>query len=131
MGGQWDVIEYVRSQIGGRGSSVAKVYRDNEEVERKGTSPAVIFAVKSLRELMYRPGKGTWFSRRLRVQPSGDGWEVFYNYYDRPLWELGVPSADTYVQELHLFPRDEEHIPDWFREEMKGATWTPDSGEHG
>ena len=124
---QWDAMEYVRSQIGGRGSSLAKVYVDGKEIDRKGTTPAVIFAVKRLRELMYLPGKGTWFSMRLRVEPTGDGWEASYNYNDRPHWELGEPSADSYAQELYLYPRDEEHIPDWFKEEMRGSTWTPGS----
>ncbi|WP_043806250.1 DUF6507 family protein [Paenarthrobacter aurescens] len=57
----------------------------------------------------------------------GDGWEASYNYDEKPVWEFGDPVNDTYAQELYLFPRDEEHIPDWFEEEMKGATWTPDS----
>ncbi|MFJ6535525.1 hypothetical protein ACIQH5_04790 [Paenarthrobacter sp. NPDC091711] len=64
---------------------------------------------------------------RLIVTPTGDDWEASYNYDDRPHWELGEPSADTYAQELHLFPRDEEHIPDWFKEEMRGSIWTPGS----
>ncbi|UKA48883.1 hypothetical protein LFT48_15750 [Arthrobacter sp. FW305-123] len=64
----------------------------------------------------------------LKVTPKGDGWEASYNYDEKPVWELGEPDNDTYAQELYLFPRDEEHITDWFKEEMKGATWTPDSG---
>ncbi|MFE4194847.1 hypothetical protein ACFRJ9_03195 [Paenarthrobacter sp. NPDC056912] len=127
VGEEWDVLEYVRSQTGGRGRSVAKVYLNGEEVDRKGTSSAVIIAVKMLRNLMYAPGKGAWFSMSLRVTPEGDGWEADYNYTDKPIWELGEPSADSYAQELYLYPRDEEHIPDWFKEEMKGATWTPGS----
>jgi len=76
---------------------------------------------------MYTPGKGTWFSMTLKVTPKGDGWEAGYNYTEKPVWGLGEPVNDTYAQELYLFPRDEEHIPDWFKEEMKGATWTPNS----
>jgi hypothetical protein len=27
-------------------------------------------------------------------------------------------------QELYVYPRDEEHTPDWFRDELKTAVWT-------
>ncbi len=76
---------------------------------------------------MYKPGKGAWLSMTLKHHPKGDGWEADYNYTEKPVWELGDPVDDTYAQELYLFPRDEEHIPDWFKEEMRGSTWTPGS----
>ncbi|UKA48881.1 hypothetical protein LFT48_15740 [Arthrobacter sp. FW305-123] len=96
-------------------------------MERKRADTSVLLAAKKLREVMYEPGKGTWFSMTLKVTPKGDGWEADYNYTEKPVWELGEPVNDTYAQELYLFPRDEDHIPDWFKEEMKGATWTPNS----
>jgi len=124
---QWDEFVYVRSEIGSRGSSIAKVYGAGKELERKRADTSVLLAAKKLREVMYEPGKGTWFSMTLKVTPKGDGWEADYNYTEKPVWELGEPVNDTYAQELYLFPRDEDHIPDWFKEEMKGATWTPGS----
>ncbi|MBP2264796.1 hypothetical protein J3A64_000260 [Pseudarthrobacter sp. PvP004] len=124
---QWDEFAYVRSEIGSRASSIARAYLAGAEVKRIHVDNNVLIAARTLREVLYRPGKGTWLSITLKVTPKGDGWEASYNYDDRPHWELGEPSADTYAQELYLFPRDEEHIPDWFKEEMKGATWTPDS----
>lgn len=54
--------------------------------------------------------------------PAG---ETTYNYTEKLVWELGEPSGDDYAQELFVFPRDEDHIPDWFREGLKDATWTP------
>ncbi|WP_043470544.1 hypothetical protein [Arthrobacter sp. Rue61a] len=124
---EWDTFAYVRSEVGGTASAIAKAYLDGAEIKRKHIDKSVVIAARTLRELMYRPGKGTWFSMTLSITPAGDGWEASYNYTEKPLWELGDPVNDTFAQELYLFPRDEEHIPDWFKEEMKGATWTPDS----
>ena len=124
---EWDIVEYVVRETGSRGSSGARVYLRDQEVDRIRPVDGWLIAALKLRELLYRQGKGAWLSMSLRITPEGEGWEVSYNYYDKPLWELGEPSADSYAQELYLYPRDEDHIPDWFREEMKGATWTPES----
>ncbi len=124
---EWDKFVYVRCEIGSRGSDIGKAYLSGQEVKRRHTDDATLVAAKKLREVMYEPGKGTWFSMTIKITPKGDGWEADYNYTDKPVWELGEPVNDTYAQELYLFPRDEEHIPDWFKEAMQGATWTPGS----
>ncbi|MFJ4030072.1 hypothetical protein ACIPWF_22260 [Paenarthrobacter sp. NPDC089989] len=126
---EWDIVEYVVRETGSRGSSGVKVYLHGQEVDRIRPEDAWLIAALKLREVLYRPQKGTWLSMSIQITPKGGGWEVFYNYYDKPNWDLGEPSADSYAQELYLFPRDDEHIPDWFREEMKGATWTPEPDE--
>ncbi|WP_024817733.1 hypothetical protein [Arthrobacter sp. 31Y] len=123
---QWDEFAYVRSEIGSRAGSIARAYVAGAEVKRIHVDNNVLIAARTLRDVMYRPNRGTWFSMTLKVTPKGDSWEADYNYTEKPVWELGEPVTDTYAQELYLFPRDEEHIPDWFKEEMKGATWTPE-----
>lgn len=120
----WDSITYVRNETGGVSSSIAKIYRGGE-MKRAGAADEVHFAAEKLREVMYQPGKGAWLSMTLTVTPAGDGWETTYNYTKKPVWELGEPSANAYAQELYVFPRDGEHIPDWFKEELKDATWQP------
>ncbi|MFE4194850.1 hypothetical protein ACFRJ9_03210 [Paenarthrobacter sp. NPDC056912] len=127
QGIQWDEFAYVRSEIGSRASSIARAYLAGAEVKRMHVDNNVLIAARTLREGMYHPNRGTWFSMTLKVTPAGNGWEADYNYTEKPVWELGEPVNDTYAQELYLFPRDEEHIPDWFKEEMKGAPWTPGS----
>ena len=124
---EWDSLVYAHNQIGGRGSSITKIYNHGELVKRASFADEILFTVDDLREVMYRPGQGTWISMTLKVTPKGDGWEADYNFMEKPVWELGEPVNDSYAQELYLYPRDEDHIPDWFREEMKGATWTPES----
>ncbi len=123
----WDSLVYVHNQIGGLGSSITKIFHQGAVIDRRSIVKEVAFTVDDLREAMYKPGKGSWLSMTLTVTPAGNGWEADYNYTEKPVWELGEPVNDTYAQELYLFPRDEEHIPDWFKEAMKGATWTPDS----
>jgi hypothetical protein len=121
---EWDRITYVRNQTGGRGSEIAFIH-SGTGVKRAGTSDEIMFAAEDLRKAMCQPGKGAWFSMTLTITPAGDGWESTYNYTEKPVWELGEPSGDDYAQELYVYPRDEEHFPDWFREELKTATWTP------
>ncbi|MFE4194848.1 hypothetical protein ACFRJ9_03200 [Paenarthrobacter sp. NPDC056912] len=123
----WDSFVYVHNHIGGRGSSIAKIYHQSQLIGRESISSEVLFTVMDLRELMYKSGVGTWISMTLTITSGGNGWEADYNYTEKPVWELGEPVNDTYAQELYLYPRDEEHIPEWFKEEMKGATWTPGS----
>ncbi|MFF2844504.1 hypothetical protein [Paenarthrobacter sp. NPDC057981] len=121
----WDKLTYVRMETGGTGGYTTVIYNSGQEIGRMDTEDEVLFAAKRLRQAMYLPGKGTWLSMTLSITPAGDGWECTFEYYDKPAWELGDPGSDSYARELYLFPRDEEHIPDWFKEEMKGATWTP------
>ena len=123
----WDKLTNVRMQTGGTGGGVAIVYRDGREIGRRSVTDEMLFAAKRLRKAMYAPGKGAWFSMTLSITPAGDGWDATYNYNEKPAWELGDPGADSYAEELYMFPRDEEHIHDWFKEEMRGSTWTPDS----
>ncbi|BCW64139.1 hypothetical protein [Arthrobacter sp. StoSoilB22] len=123
----WDSLVYVHNQIGSRGSSITKIFHRGDLIDRKSIIKEIAFTVDDLRELMYKPGKGTWFSMTIKITREGDGWEADYNYTEKPVWELGEPVNDTYAQELYLFPRDEEHIPDWFKEEIRGSTWTPET----
>jgi hypothetical protein len=120
----WDTITYTHMETGGTGGSIAKIHHE-DNLERARAGNDVLFAAKRLREVMYQPGKGAWLSMTLTITPAGNGWESTYNYNEKPVWELGEPSANAYAQELYVFPRDEEHIPDWFKEELKDATWTP------
>jgi hypothetical protein len=120
----WDKIVYTRNTTGGTSSSIAFIH-SGQDVKRAGTSPAVSYAADDLREVMYQPDKGAWLSMTLTITPAGDGWGSTYNYTEKPVWELGEPSGDDYAQELYVYPRDEEHIPDWFRDELKTAVWTP------
>ncbi|MCR3736736.1 Protein of unknown function (DUF4237) [Prauserella salsuginis] len=70
-----------------------------------------------LRAGMYREGRGTWFNARYQLDhPSSYNLE-----YDRdePSWDLAPPSQ-AYADELRMFPRSEENVPDWLMRRMAG-----------
>jgi hypothetical protein len=75
---------------------------------------AVKRGFQDLRELMYDPERGTWFSARLTLR-AGAAPEYSFNYDDDPKW--WPPLAPTaFCRDLAAFPRADEHIPAWLRE---------------
>lgn len=77
---------------------------------------ATLFA--RLRAGMYREGRGTWFNARYQLDhPSSYNLE-----YDReePRWNL-APPAQAYSDELRMFPRSEENVPEWLMRRMSGV----------
>ncbi|GAA1947485.1 TNT domain-containing protein [Amycolatopsis minnesotensis] len=70
-----------------------------------------------LRAGMYRDGRGTWFNARYQLDhPSSYNLE-----YDReePEWDL-APPPQAYADELRMFPRSEENVPEWLLRRMSG-----------
>ncbi|WP_199435158.1 TNT domain-containing protein [Qaidamihabitans albus] len=70
-----------------------------------------------LRAGMYREGRGTWFNARYQLDhPSSYNLE-----YDReePRWDL-MPPPQAYADELRMFPRSEDNVPDWLMRRMSG-----------
>ncbi|MEU3274216.1 hypothetical protein ABZ639_25530 [Saccharomonospora sp. NPDC006951] len=64
-----------------------------------------------LRMLLYEEGRGTWFSARVSVNPPG---RIFCNFNMDYEPVLTAPmEAEHYVEDLRMFPRDREHMPDW------------------
>jgi len=69
-----------------------------------------------LREVMYRPGAGTWFSAVIEVTADGAMTSRF-NYDDEPEWTAPV-SPIAYVSDQERFPRDEANQPEWLKERL-------------
>ncbi|RZQ62909.1 TNT domain-containing protein [Amycolatopsis suaedae] len=70
-----------------------------------------------LRAGMYREGRGTWFNARYQLDhPSSYNLE-----YDReePKWDL-MPPPQAYSDELRMFPRSDENVPEWLMRRMAG-----------
>jgi hypothetical protein len=75
-----------------------------------------------LRAGMYREGRGTWFNARYRLdQPSSYNLE-----YDReePGWDAPPPPA-AYPDDMRLFPRTDENVPEWLRRRLATAPPPP------
>ena len=87
----------------------------------------VIDGLGRLRQGMYRPGRGTWLSAVLTIEPpssySGD-----FEPDLEPRWRR-LPPPIGFQDELRFFPRTDEHIPDWLRTRAGLPAVTPARGE--
>lgn len=90
-----------------------------------GTEPPVVpprdlnVVLAKLRMLCYQPGRGTWFSARVSIDPPG---RIFYNYnmdYEPVLTE--PMDAEHYAADLEMFPRDPAHMPEWLTKKLAAA----------
>lgn len=75
-----------------------------------------------LRGGMYREGRGTWFNARYRLDhPSSYNLE-----YDReePTWDL-APPPQAYPDDMRMFPRTDENVPEWMRRRLAAAPPPP------
>lgn len=68
--------------------------------------------VMALREAMYRPGRGTWFTMHLTLTALGEVATTF-DYEERP---HGPSLGWALEDDLQLYPRDT--IPDWIAEAL-------------
>ncbi|MGQ0777602.1 MAG: hypothetical protein ACT4NY_24860 [Pseudonocardiales bacterium] len=82
----------------------------------------LIDIMKDLREAMYQPGSGTWFSATITVSPSGRT-SADFNYDDEPTWETGIAPV-LYAQDVEKYPRDDAQIPGWLRQRLAEAEAT-------
>ncbi|SFR28084.1 Protein of unknown function [Lentzea waywayandensis] len=73
-------------------------------------------AFVALRELMYLPGRGTWFSARFIMNPPSE-YHVLYNYQHDPVWDPPVPD-EVFRKDLERFPRPDEKVPNWLRRKL-------------
>ncbi|GAA3534703.1 glycohydrolase toxin TNT-related protein [Amycolatopsis ultiminotia] len=88
---------------------------DHLEV-RPGNTAAdheVIERLTALRAGMYQHGRGTWLQARYLLAPDDSFDFDFFTDADPP-WTT-PPPPEAYRDELATFPRDDKHIPDWWR----------------
>lgn len=79
--------------------------------------PDVCFTVvRRLRELMYDPDEGTWFSMRYMLDPPAR-MHVNFNFTWDPRWR-SLLDPRSWVRDLESFPRPEDKIPDWLSAEL-------------
>jgi hypothetical protein len=88
-----------------------------------GQPPDIKAELLTLRHGMYQPGRGTWLSLRLILDPPGS-YVVHYNFDYDPLWDPPVPPV-VYQRDLEAFPRDAEHLPAWYPARTQEGTENP------
>lgn len=73
-------------------------------------------AVHELRNVMYRPGTGTWYTLVLTITQPGDV-DVDFEYNAEPEWAAPI-SPDYYATDQQEFPRDEASQPEWLKKQL-------------
>ena len=76
----------------------------------------VTMRLKKLREDMYAmsPNKGAWYTAMFTVNSNGKFDSVF-DYNNKPDFKY-EPGDDKYIDDLEVFPREDNLIPDWLKE---------------
>ncbi|TDQ53752.1 hypothetical protein EV190_103203 [Actinorugispora endophytica] len=98
---------------------------DSEFIRNDGSKESffppseILEKLDELRNGMYTPKKGTWFSARYVITRPGN-YRIDYNYDEEPAFTI-PPVAGSYKLDLQHFPRDDEHIPDWLRRKLQEA----------
>ncbi|MFI9007330.1 hypothetical protein ACIGNX_08890 [Actinosynnema sp. NPDC053489] len=80
-------------------------------------------AFQEMRQVLYQPGRGTWFSARCVVN-APVRIDITYNFDHDPRFEPPVPAED-FARDLQVFPRDEAFVPDWLRSRLVEASAGP------
>ncbi|WP_197319142.1 ferredoxin [Saccharomonospora sp. NB11] len=74
----------------------------------------VVSLLGQLRTGMAEPGRGTWLSATVTVDPSGTAYADF-SYHTQPRWRRNPPPLG-FQDELRMHPRDDAHLPAWLRQ---------------
>jgi hypothetical protein len=118
----WEQIVVTYRAIGRYHEVIGEVTTEDEVTESWSPPPDIVALFGRLRSGMYREGRGTWFNTIYQLdRPSSYNLE-----YDRdePDWDQ-VPPSQAFADELRLFPRDEENIPDWLRRRLSAPPPPP------
>lgn len=118
----WEQLTVDFRAVGRYSELSGEVVYSDEAVESWSLSPDLQGLFARLRAGMYREGRGTWFNARYRLDhPSSYNLE-----YDReePDWEL-PPPPQAYPDDMRLFPRNEENIPEWLARRLATAPPPP------
>ncbi|EHR61997.1 hypothetical protein [Saccharomonospora cyanea] len=85
----------------------------------------VVSLLGQLRTGMYEPGRGTWLSAMLTVDPPGTTHADFV-HHAQPRWRRTPPPLG-FQDELRMHPRDDAHLPAWLRQRAElGSTIGPE-----
>ena len=116
---EWRQVRTSYRAIGRYSEIVGEVRIAGDSTAQQWSVPPEIGALfTQLRSGMYREGRGTWFNAHYQLDhPSR------YNLdYDReePRWQVPPPPA-AFGDELRIYPRTEEHVPEWLVRGLAGA----------
>lgn len=116
----WVDVRMVDIEVGNAAQSTnVAVMQDGAEIDDWGVDTAVYQALEDLRRVTYQPGQSAWYTAVVTVTAEGSV-SFDFDYDNEPEWDIDVVPM-TYVEDLEMFPRDEEHRPAWLREKLRLA----------
>lgn len=116
----WHRIECTVAFIGVPGELWEKAIMEDGTEQNFGTSIEIFMQFQSLRAIMYRPDKGTWFSASYQLtRPSS--FAVSYNFDHEKKFGRPEPSVIDYFEDFEEFPRSPENTPAWLQEKIDEA----------
>ncbi len=119
----WSEIRYTIGATAELTSTQLEALLDDGSVLDLDPPGPVRRKLRELRTGMYQPGKGTWFTARYVIRRP-TRYSVDFDYDNEPDFgsEIGFdPVPLTYVNDLKIFPRDDEHVPGWLRQKIDEA----------
>ncbi|MDX8035624.1 hypothetical protein SK803_35940 [Lentzea sp. BCCO 10_0856] len=127
----WESARFaVQSTVLTDTSTASAVRKDGT---RKSYAMPDVFSKKldQFRAACYEPGRGTWYSAAITLRDGAEP-DVQLYYDEKPEWPLDAwPHPYSYVRDLEFFPRDDEHMPDWLREQVELAATAETEGWQG
>lgn len=120
--GDWTSLVFNHRNLSSLSEGRIDIHRPGGYIDYSLPPDSVLPLIDELRRVMYRPGRGTWFSAMWAIANSdGNGDKIAanasFNRDDEPLWRRAVHPG-LYALDLEVFPRDEESTPDWLRQKV-------------
>nr|CTQ93076.1 hypothetical protein [Kibdelosporangium sp. MJ126-NF4] len=119
---EWQQVVVLYRAVGRYHEMTAELTCENEDPRAWTVSPDMATLFARLRAGMYRDGRGTWFNARYQLdRPSSYNLE-----YDRdePQWD-NPPPPPAYPDELQMFPREDENVPEWLARRLSAPPPPP------
>ncbi|SER22962.1 hypothetical protein [Lentzea albida] len=110
------IMDYM---VVGRKVNVGAIARLQDGSTQRFPAPRELAPMLSaLRQGMYTPDGGAWYSFRLIVQPP-DRFTIQYNWNDQPPFPA-PPAREQFALDQERFPRTPENMPEWFQRGLDG-----------
>ncbi|WP_330183383.1 hypothetical protein OHB26_06870 [Nocardia sp. NBC_01503] len=112
-------------KIGRFGSATSSITLDGR-LEAVYLADSVYQLLLELKEVMARPGAGTWINFELHISRDLKA-ETRFGYSSEVDWPGSWPAVEDYLLELDRYPRDSEKIPEWWTEIVNNPQpqWEP------
>jgi hypothetical protein len=108
--GQWEELTLVVSAVHSMMESGLEAKTgDRSIIDTETIDDAGEEAVEELREILYLPGKGTWYGARSTVVAAGK-FEADFDYDNPPL--DGNATPEMLADDQKRFPRSPDQLPD-------------------